>query len=373
MDMRILNRLTALSLRLIFAALSIPLLSAVSPSSANAETIGISLPLSGDAAELGQNFRTGAKLAMESIGSDHELFIVDDGCDPDLGELAASDLKFRNPDIIIGILCNAPAKVIADKFSETPTPILVSGARSVRLIKDREREAWNLWRISPGDDYPVEVAAQSISQMWKETPFAIVDDGTIYGRSFTDTLRGKLDELGIKPQFSDTFRAAQSTQAGLLRRLKRAGVAAAFIASATVEDLFTISKNMKDFEIELELITTEALDVLPYLEEASKVPAGLKVISAPPRQSEELNKLLSEREFKPDRQLLMGYSAIQIAVRALGDTKEKTSENLLNGSFETAIGTINFNIDGSSTYNPYALLEWDGESLRSRESTVETQ
>ena len=161
-------------------------------------TIGLSIPLSGDAAELGQSFRTGAKIAMETYGTNHQLFIADDGCDADLGALAAGDLKSQNVDIVVGLICNAPAKTMADAFAEAKTPVIVAGARSVRLIKDREREAWNLWRMSPGDDYAVEVAANAIGRLWQTTPYAIVDDGTIYGRSFTDALRVKMDEIGFK-------------------------------------------------------------------------------------------------------------------------------------------------------------------------------
>ncbi|MEM7214268.1 MAG: ABC transporter substrate-binding protein [Pseudomonadota bacterium] len=371
--MSIAKRLTGLARKSAFVTGCIIGLSGIGTSSATAETIGVSLPLSGDATEFGQKFRTGAKLAMEQYGLDHQLFIADDGCDTDLGNMAAGDLSSQNPAIVIGMLCNAPAISIAGQMVESQVPVLISGARSVRLIKDRVRESWNLWRISPGDDYPVEVAANAIEKLWQTTPYAIVDDGTIYGRSFTDTLRIKMGEKGLEPQFSDTFRAAQSTQAGLLRRLQRSGITAVFIASASVEDLFTIARNMEEFDIDLDLIATEALGVLPFLEDAMKVPSGVKIVMAPPPEDAELNELLAQRDIVPDRQIYNGYAAIEIATTALGTTPEETTENLSTKLFDTVLGPIGFNQDGSSLYNPYGLYEWDGEKLGQLEQAAETQ
>ncbi|MEM9330655.1 MAG: ABC transporter substrate-binding protein [Pseudomonadota bacterium] len=355
----------------IFGYIAFFMLATTAPSKSG--TIGLSIPLSGDAAELGQSFRTGAKLAMEIYGSNHQLFITDDGCDADLAALATEDMKSQNVDIVLGLICNAPAKIVANAFVESKTPVIVAGARSVRLIKDREREAWNLWRMSPGDDYAVEVAANAIRALWQTTPYAIVDDGTIYGRSFTDALRIKMDEFGLEPQFSDTFRAAQSTQAGLLRRLQRSGVTAAFIASATKEDLLTIGQNMAEFEIDLDLIASEALVVLPFLEEASRVASGLKVVMAPMPEDETLDALLKERDIDPDQQIYNGFAAVQIATQVLGNTELLRQNDLSGIVFETVLGGIQFNENGSSSYNPYELHEWDGEVLAPSKSEAETQ
>ena len=338
-----------------------------------AATIAISIPLSGDFAQLGRNFRTGAKLAMEQIENNHELFIADDGCDADLSKLAAEEIDASSPSVVIGFLCNDSAKTVAGKVASKGIPVLVAGARSVRLIKDREREAWNLWRLSPGDDYPINIAAQEIEQRWRDRPYAIVDDGTIYGRTFTDGLRLRMQEAGFEPQFSDSFRAAQSSQVGLLRRLKRSGVTAAFVAAATVEDLLTIARNMRDFDIELELMTTEALQALPFLEDGGTAAEGVQIILSAQPFDMELDALLRDRSIAPSRQLYDGYAAIQIALEALRETSEKTTQSLANSTFETVLGAIGFKPDGSADYNPYEWRIWNGENLISSDQAAETQ
>jgi len=347
----------------LFAALTVTIVMSVITS---AETIGLSLPLSGPVAELGREFRAGANLAMEKYGDGHELFIVDDGCEADLARLAIDDLTNQNPAIITGMLCNEAAIIAANRMREAGTPVLIAGARSIRLIKDREREEWNIWRMSPGDDQAHKVAAKEIIKRWKNTPYAIVDDGTIFGRSFTDGLRLKMDEAGLKPQISDTFRAAQSTQAGLLRRLQRSGVTAAFIASATTEDLVMIAQNMQDLNVQLEVITTDQLAVLPYLPQANEIKAGISIIKeAYPdtKDRAEINGILRKRNILPTAQIHAGYAAIQVAITALGDSVEATRKNLTIKQFETILGPVKFAQNGANIINPYKLHIWNGETF----------
>jgi len=286
-----------------------------------ADTIAISVPRSGDFAEIGRQFEIGATLAMEKLGEGHALFVADDGCDLDQSMLAAQDIKSIKPAIVTGMLCNTTAVTIADELREDKIPLLVAGARSIRLIKDRDREEWNLWRMSPGDDAPAETIAAYIADNLKDTAFALVDDGTIYGRSLTDAIRLRLNDTGMKPQFADTFRAAQSTQSGMLRRLQLAS--------------------------------------LPYLEEAGLVNEGIMIVMQPRHEENPaLATLLKERNIKPSKAVYDGYAAIEVAISALAESTEATSQNLENKRFDSVLGPVKFDKQGKNIHNPYKLFIW---------------
>ncbi len=336
-------------------------------STLKADTIAISIPLSGDYSEVGRNFSMGAKLAMETIGKEHQLFIADDGCDKDLANLAVNDISALKPAIVTGMLCNDVAITFANSLRDSKLPLLVAGARSVRLIKDRDREGWNLWRMSPGDNAPAEKLADYISTNLKDTAFALVDDGTIYGRNLTDSIRLDLNDAGMAPQFADTFRAAQSTQSGMLRRLERSGVSVAFIASATTQDLLTIAKDHESLGIKNQLIVTEQLSTLPFLQEAEAVADGILIMMQQPSFTQEsagaLNKLLNERNIKPSKGIYDGYAAIQVAIASLGKTKDETTQNLNSKRFETVLGDVEFDNSGKNIHNPYRLHIWQNGTL----------
>jgi len=342
-------------------------------STAFAQTIGVSLPLSGDFKELGMKFRQGVEIAASQLNADVELVFVDDGCNANMAQQATSQLIAKNADIITGFLCNDSAIVSATQVSELKIPLLVSGARSVRLIKDRERESWNIWRLAPGDDYPVATAATTIAKNWKDIPFALVDDGTIYGRSFTDQLRFQLDNLELKPQFSDSFRAAQSTQAGLLRRLQRSGVTSVLIASATLEDLQTIAIDNTRLETGLSILATEALMALPHLETADEILPGINVIGWPLSTVPELDQYLDDNTILPNQLIYDGYATLQIALAAVGQSPAETTNNLSSQTFDTVLGNIRFQPDGAAAFNPYKLLEWNGQNFSAAQDEAATQ
>jgi branched-chain amino acid transport system substrate-binding protein len=324
-----------------------------------AETIAVSIPRSGDFSEIGRQFEIGATLAMEKFGQGHELFIADDGCDLDQSMLAAQDMRSKNPAIVAGMLCNITAATVADELREDKTPLLVAGARSIRLIKDRDREEWNLWRMSPGDDAPADTIAAYIINNLKDTPFALVDDGTIYGRSLTDAIRLRLNDSGMKPQFADSFRAAQSTQSGMLRRLERSGVEVAFIAAATPEDLLTIAKDHNSLGIKTKLIVSEQLASLPYLEEAGLVKDGLMIVMQTRfEKNEALRELLKERNIEPSKALYEGYAALEVAIAALGNTTQETTQNLASKEFGSVLGPVQFDNQGKNLHNSYELFIW---------------
>lgn len=334
-----------------------------------AQTIGISLPLGGDYARLSGYFLDGAKLALEQSGraQDIKLAVVDDGCDEEIGQLAIDDLKAQSPAIITGFFCNAPARLAAQAFKPLGTPILVAGARSPRLLKDKSKEEWNLWRIAGDDGAAPQAAAAAISSLWRDRAFALVDDGTIYGRTYVDRMRVVLDDLGTPAQFLDTFRAAQSSQAGLLRRLQRSGVNAAFVASASADDLLVIAKNLKSLEIPIELATSEALAILPFVEEPAQYKAGTLVLmeraAITLKTAQSVVDLLEENELEPDGRTFEGYAAIEVALAALGDTPESTSRNLNERTFDTILGPVRFDENGQNRNNRYVINQWDGEQF----------
>ena len=71
---------------------------------------------------------------------------------------------------------------------------------------------------------------------WRNDLFAIIDDGTIYGRELAETLRAAAELAALKPVFVDTFRPQLENQIALAGRLNRAGATHVF-AGGDAEDV----------------------------------------------------------------------------------------------------------------------------------------
>lgn len=345
---------------------------AMAAAPANAERkIGLSLPLTGAAEVLARQYLIGAKLAISEnerkTGEKITLVIVDDGCDAELANLAASDLIKAGVDLVSGLLCNDAATVIANAYATTSIPLLVAGARSERLIKDRDRKSWNLWRISPGDSDASFFAGKIFSTAWADKAYAIVDDGTVYGRNLADAFRAVMEEKGLPPQFQDNFRPTQSTQARLIRRLRRAGITHVFVG-ASAEDVAMIASNADQLNIPLEIAGGEILSIMPYLDTDLLPPPGFQAIveksSVDLQLSAEMNTLLQANNIQPEVSVLAGIQSMQIAIAALADSPKETTVNLAGKTFDTLLGPVSFSADGRNTAQQYDLYVWTGDDFK---------
>lgn len=334
--------------------------------------IGVSLPLSGSASVLASQFLEGARLAVDMLapGGEVELVVADDGCDEDIGELAAADLRNAGVSIVTGLLCAGPAFAAARAFHSSAIPVVVAGARSERLIKDAERNEWNVWRIAPSDADAARAASAVLSRRWTARPWALVDDGTVFGRTFADEFRALMEAGGLPPQFTDAYRPAQVNQIGLLRRLQRAGVSAAFIAGAP-EDFAVIAGGMKEAGVEIELAGGPSLDLLPWIEQASLVPDGaLAAVAADPSSlpsAKDLTLVLEKRGIDPEPHVYLGYAALQLVLAARRDEPGATARALGDTVFHTVIGNVDFDETGRNLVNPYSLYVWQDGSFRPAE------
>ncbi|MCF6322619.1 MAG: ABC transporter substrate-binding protein [Rhizobiaceae bacterium] len=326
--------------------------------------VGVSVPLSGNAAPLGRQYAAGARLAMELLPdtSNIEIIISDDGCDKDLAELAVDDIRAAGAVLIAGYLCNEPVYTAADMLRGANIPILISAARSVRILKDRERESWNVWQMAPRDTDVSRAAFEVLSQRWKSTPYAIVDDGTIFGRTMADEFRALMEEAGNKPQFVDNFRPAQSTQAGLIRRLSRAGVDAVFLA-ASAQDVALIGRNMIEFGPNIEIATGEAVSLLPYIDDNKGIPVGLlAIMPSPPEELDQVSQIMEKIEkagLEPEPYLLLGYATIQVVVGYFGEA----GQSFAGKRFSTILGDVEFDANGKNITTQYQLYRWNGKTF----------
>jgi branched-chain amino acid transport system substrate-binding protein len=337
--------------------------------------IGVSLPLSGDAQILGEQFLSGAQLAVETFAENGEIELIaaDDGCDPDLGELAAQDLTAANVSIVIGYLCNEPIRNAGIEFMQSGVPIIISGARAGHVIDDALDEGWNVWRMAPGNDYGANAAYEILSRRWQGQTWALVDDGTIYGRNLSDILRARMEEAGQPPHYVDTLRPAQSSQGSLVRRLRQAGVSAVFVAGAA-SDIAVLQSDAIAAGAEFEIAGGETLSLLPWIETREPVADGLLAIMEPQPMhlpaAGGLSNVMLEAGINPDPHVLLGYASAELAISAIRATPEETTKTIERTVFRTIIGYVDFDETRRNRINHYSLYIWEDGRFREMEENT---
>lgn len=342
---------SAVALLLSFAALP-----------ASAASIGVATPLSGASAPLGQQMRSGVEAAVRTV-SDREitLDVRDDACTAEGGQAAARAFAEAKVDLVVGFLCIESIEAAMPILKEAGITVITPAVRVDSLTDSRQKNEWDVYRIAPRDDQERQAAAAKLIPAWRSELFAVVDDGTIYGRELAESFRAAAEAEALKPVFVDTFRPQSDNQIGLLGRLRRAG-ATHVLVGGDREDIAIMGRDANQLGYTLTIAGGEAL------REAGDVPLAIGTLMiAPPDWSQSGNPetLASLRDENVDAAgyVLPAYAAMEIAATALGDAEstERTIPQILNDeTFTTAIGEITFDDKGDLAENPYRLYRFDG-------------
>ncbi len=349
------KHISRLLIALIFVAFTTPVWAA--------DVIGLSLPLKGRFAPVASRLEFGAYMALEDLkkaGHDIELITHDDGCDPSRASEITQKLRREGARLILGSICFDMAKALAAAaVKELPgTPVITLNDRNRLFARAREFDGLDLFSLSNPPDAEARAVVEKILSSWASTPFAIVDDGSVYGRSLADEIRLLGEEAGLRAVVTANFRPLQSNQRALLRRLARSGVKALFLAAGP-EDVATVARDLARLDFDWELATGEPSQLLAFAEGADAVPEGLLMVGEmdpETQQAQSLRSVLKAKNQEPETSLLMGYAMMQIAASAVSENQVR----LLGRTFQTVIGDVHFGQDGRATPLPFALYRWSG-------------
>jgi branched-chain amino acid transport system substrate-binding protein len=331
---------------------------------ASAATIGVVAPQSGPYAILGEQLRHGAKAALQKAG--HEVLEIHETCAPDSGPAIAEALVNGKASFAIGFLCSDSLESSIEFLAASNIPVLTLSSRATGLIEDASKYDWPLYRLAPSLNDEATAASDAIIAHWKGMPIALIDDGTIYSRELTDSIRLRLENLGLKPSFVDTIRPGQDNQLALVRRLARLNIAHLFVA-ADRNDVAIIGRDALNEKIALAVMSGEAMKA-PNNPVATPI-GTLAVIEPDPRQLPSAVQISQELEaagLHVEGYILPAYGAAQIAdiaVKRSSGEQKPIRDILSTSSFDTILGAIRFNEQKGLSGNPFKLQEWNGENF----------
>jgi branched-chain amino acid transport system substrate-binding protein len=329
-------------------------------SGAQALTVGVAAPLSGPSEPLGRQVSQGVGIAAKSLGV--EIMTADDACTAEGGAAAARGFADAKVGVVVGFLCTEAIEAALPILKSAGIPVITVGVRTESLTDRRARTGWPVWRLAPRGDDERKAAAALLTKLWRDDLFAVVDDGTIYGRELAETVRNAAEQAALKPVFIDTYRPDGDNQIGLVGRLKRAGATHAFVGGDG-DDVAIMGRDAGQLDAGITFAGGEALRAAPM-----DVPyaQGTLMIAMPEWADEADGKTLddfSAAKIVPEGYALPAYAAIEIAwsaaARAAKDGRP-IGEELTGQDFVTAIGPVRFDAKGDLEKNPYRLFRYDG-------------
>lgn len=333
------------------------------PRAAQAQSFGIVAPLSGAVAPLGEQLRQGAETAAVERGLEaSRVFIADDACTAEGGEAAARDMIAADVSLVVGFLCTEAIEAALPLLKEAAIPVITPGVRTDSLTDRRDRTGWLVYRTAPRADGEQKAVADILIPRWRDQLFALVDDGTIYGRELIESFRLASETAGLKAVFVDTYRPQMDNQVGLVARLRRAGATHVLVGGDRA-DVAIMGRDAAELDYDLVIAAGENLRAAP--DEVPLADGTLMIGLAEPAAvaAPELLATFAKREIVPEGYVLPAFAAMEIAIGAQAEaaaTGATLADVLSGGSFETALGTIGFDAKGDLAESPYRLFRYEG-------------
>ena len=326
--------------------------------------IAVVAPLGDRAAVLGRQVLRGAGGALGmppgaaasgegGVGADGiEIVTVSDPCRggddaAEDGAAVADALLEADADAAVGLICWGTLRAALAEGTLDGLPLLTTGVRAAELTDRARAEGWEVWRLAPRAEAEAEAVAAHIFTEWRDRPYAVIDDGTIYGRELAAAVLELLLARGSEPVLADTFRPAISRQFGLVRRLEGAGPTHLFVAGER-RDVAIIARDAVAAGLELAFMGGDAMRAV---DDDVNLPAGVEGIVLGPALAE-------------------GYeaatrAAVEVLLSAADVAREDgvtLTQALDAGSFETAIGPVRFDARRDVRGNPFVHAVWNGEA-----------
>lgn len=327
-----------------------------------ADVIGLSLTLDGRLSPIAKRMEFGAQLAARKLnqsGHNLALVLVDDGCDVKKVPNVAKTLNEAKAKIVVGPFCFRVAAELADyakrsKGAIKSVPVIAANTRNKLLKRLREVDELPLFTLSNAPDAEARAVVDQILPRFQNRPFAILDDGSVYGRALADDIRELSEQAGLRAVVNSNFRPLQTTQISMLRRLRKSGIEAVFIAAAA-EDVVTIANDMRTLKLNWMIATGERGKLLPYAASPDSNMAGVLMISERELATKKLQDLIGDiGELELENSLLLGHSLVEIAAAAI----RRDLVDLTGEKFHTIIGTVTFDQDGRASPMPFVLSQW---------------
>lgn len=338
------------------------------PHAAGADVIGVVAPQAGPFELLGKQILDGAAFAAEQAG--HQIWLISETCEDGSGPATAKRLADQKVVAAIGFLCSETLDGALPVLKEAGIPAITLSVRWQGLMEDALKRDWPFLRMAPSGGAEAAKLTDAIIERWPGAALALVDDGTINARELSETIRATLEERGMKPVFTDTFRPGQDQQIALVRRLQRAGVTHAFVGGDR-NDVAIIARDAAAEDIPLTLVGGESLNAA---NEPVALADGVHAVRRPDYaawpQNAEIVAALRARGIEPEGYVLPGHAAVELvsqAARQARDTGGTLSQTLLSGEFQTATGPVAFTQGHELRDNPFALMVWRDGSFVSAE------
>jgi branched-chain amino acid transport system substrate-binding protein len=338
-------------------------------------TIGMVLPLTGEAAHWGIPPRHGAELAVDEInraggvgGRDLALITEDDRCSPAEGVSAFNKIMgAASPSAVLGAVCSGVTLAIAP-LAESRKVVLISPASTSPKLTGAGDF---VFRVVPSGSLRGKVFAEYLYHDRALRKVAVVYINNEGGIGGSTSFKARFTQLGGTVVIEETYAQGTTDLRSQLMKIKSTDAEGVLVGSYP-PDTVAILRQARDLHMQQPLFfTTEAVQNPEVLREAGDAANGaVYILAAPPsgKAPESFTQAYTAKFGKPPELFAAeGYDIVRLIAEAMAAIAETTAA--INGTpngpairdflrrgrdYPGASGMITFN-EGGDVIKPYAI------------------
>lgn len=198
---------------------------------AHAQTIKIAVvgPTTGQVTQYGDMVREGVDTAIERInatggvnGKKLEAVVIDDGCEPKQGPVAANRVVNDKIGFVVGHVCSG-ATIAATQIYNNEGVVMVTPSATSPAVTDGKNYEF-IFRTIGRDDQQGPAAAKFILEKIKPKTVAVIHDKQSYGQGIATAVKDTLEKNGTKVVIFEGINAGDSDYSAVITKLKAAKV-----------------------------------------------------------------------------------------------------------------------------------------------------
>jgi branched-chain amino acid transport system substrate-binding protein len=333
-------------------------------------SVAVAGPMTGDNSAFGRQMKNGAEMAVADfnaaggvLGKKLALDVEDDACDPKQARSVAEKIGGAKIPFVAGHYCSS-SSIPASEAYEEGNVLQITPASTNPLFT--ERKLWNVARVCGRDDQQGSVAGDYIAKNFKGKNIAILNDKSTYGKGLADETKKALNKAGVTEKMFESYNAGDKDYNAIVSRLKAENIDLVYVGGYH-QQAGLILRQMRDQGLKTTLMAGDALADKEYASITGPQGAGTLFTFGPdPRKKPTAAAIVAKFKAKnidPEGYTLYTYAAFQVwsqAVKKAGTTDpKKVIATMKAGSWDTVIGTLEFDAKGDIKQLDYVVYKWD--------------
>ncbi|CAB3639875.1 MULTISPECIES: branched-chain amino acid ABC transporter substrate-binding protein [Achromobacter] len=342
-------------------------------SGAQAQTIKIGVvgPTTGAVTQYGDMVREGVDTAVERInaagginGKKLETVVIDDGCEPKQGPVAANRVVNSKIGFVVGHVCSGATIAAADVYNNEGVVMVTPSATSPALTDGKNYEF--IFRTIGRDDQQGPAAAKFILDKIKPKKVAVLHDKQSYGQGIATAVKNDLEKGGVAVAVFEGINAGDSDYSAVITKLKSQGVDFVYYGGYHPE-MGLLLRQAAEQGVKAKWMGPEGTGNPDINAIAGDAVEGM-LLTLPADFTQNAANADIVKAFEAKKRNASGafqmtaYTATQViadGIKGAGsDDPTKVAKYLHANSFDTPIGKVSWNKQGDLTNFQFDVFTW---------------